>query len=148
MMQHLPTVSFREASGSAWKRDRSDHRVKGELWLLRVHYLEIKRIFRIACIHGTRIHAWCQGRPVENWYIETFVLWNLCGRMSRACIYVCVHLQRLCISGECFQHPFVVCSLFLLARSCIAIIDFQLVTCVWRAWPRDYVSEILGNTMQ
>ena len=39
---------------------------------------------------------------MENWYIA---------------IYVCVHLQYL---WECFQHPFVVCFLFLLARSCIA----------------------------
>lgn len=53
------------------------------------------------------IRIWCQG-PVENWYIA---------------IYVCVHLQCL---WKCFQHPFVVCSLFLLARSCIAIIDIQL----------------------
>lgn len=35
----------------------------------------------------------CQG-SVENWYIP---------------IYVCVHLQCL---WECFQYPFVVCSLF------------------------------------
>ena len=64
---------------------------------------------------------------MENWYIE-LLFWKLCGCISGACIYVCVHLQCLYISGECFQHPFVVCSLFLLARSCIVIVGIQIVS--------------------